>query len=112
MALVVLVTIPQNKAERLAKVLLKAKMCACVNIIKGVDSLFRWHGAVNSEKEAVLVIKTRKSLFLSLSACIKKHHPYSVPEIIAFAIDRIDKAYYEWLKKSCSLSGKRKGKDA
>ena len=99
MAIMVLVTTPHGKAKDLAKILLKQKVCACVNIIDRVESFFWWQGKINTETESLLIIKTKSSLFSKLEKIIKHNHSYTVPEIIAFEIDKINKGYKEWLNK-------------
>lgn len=99
MAIAVLVTIPQNKAEKLAKKLLKEHVCACVNILNGVRSFFRWEGKIDTSKESIMIIKTKKNLFEKLKKTITENHPYDTPEIIGFEIDKINKKYLDWLKK-------------
>ena len=99
MALIIFVTIPQGKASSFAKKLLKERSCACVNILKGVDSFFWWQGKIDSEKEALLIIKTKQSAYHKLRKVIKLNHPYSVPEIIALKVDKIDGQYQKWVEK-------------
>lgn len=99
MASAVLVTIPEDKAEELARKILQQKVCACVNIVKGVKSFFWWEGKIDESKEALLVIKTKDSLVPRLQAAVKEYHPYTVPEIIAFRIDSVNKEYLSWLNK-------------
>lgn len=97
--LTVLVTIPQKKAKDLATILLKKRICACVNIIKLIESLFWWKGKINTEKETLLIIKTKNSSFTKLKKAIQDNHPYDVPEIIAFKTDKINKKYLQWVEK-------------
>ncbi len=99
MAILVLVTTPKNKAKNLAKIALKERVCACVNIINQVNSLFWWKGKVEEEGESLLLFKTKNNKFSQLKKVIKKNHPYSVPEIIAFKIDKINKKYLDWLEQ-------------
>ena len=99
MPIVVFVTVPSRKAKGLAQILLKKRACACVNLIKGVQSLFWWEGKIDTARETLMVIKTKKSCFLKLKKVILDNHPYSVPEIIALDIDNIHKPYYDWLCK-------------
>lgn len=95
----VLVTVPKDKAKNLANILLQEKVCACVNIIGGLESFFWWEGKIDAETESLLIIKTKDSSFSKLEELIKKNHPYSVPEIIGFQIDKINKSYLDWLNK-------------
>ncbi|MDD5584261.1 MAG: divalent-cation tolerance protein CutA [Candidatus Omnitrophica bacterium] len=104
MAIAVLVTIPEKEAEALATMLLSERVCACVNIIKGVRSLFWWEGKINNADEVILVIKTKDSLYAKLKTMVKNNHPYSVPEIISVKIDQINQEYTEWLNKEASAN--------
>lgn len=97
MAIIVIVTIPQKNANALTTILLQKKLCACVNLIKGIQSFFWWKNKINHASETILLIKTKKSLFQKLKKTIQKHHPYTVPEIIAVKISHINKEYLQWL---------------
>ncbi|MFA7677785.1 MAG: divalent-cation tolerance protein CutA [Candidatus Omnitrophota bacterium] len=108
MAFLVLVTIPKEKAVSFSKRLLKEKACACISIIEQINSFFWWKGKIEQGKESLLLLKTSANAFVKLKKAIRKHHPYSVPEIIAFNIDKIDKAYFDWLKSSIAAPGKNK----
>jgi periplasmic divalent cation tolerance protein len=101
MNIVILVTAGNKKeAKKIASVLIGEKLAACVNIIGGVDSLFRWQGKIDSAKEVLLVIKTRKPLMGKLIKKVKSLHSYEVPEIIALPIIGGDKKYLSWLNES------------
>ncbi|MDP2923347.1 MAG: divalent-cation tolerance protein CutA [Candidatus Omnitrophota bacterium] len=104
MAIVVLVTIPEKEAENLSKMLVQERVCACVNIVKGVKSFFWWEGKIDEAQEAILIIKTKDSLFGKLKTLIKNNHSYSVPEIISFKIDQINQEYLEWLNKEANAT--------
>lgn len=99
MAITVIVTIPEEKADELSKIILQERLCACVNVVKGVNSYFWWNGKIDEAREALLIIKSREELFSRLKTAIEHNHPYEVPEIIAFNIDRINDAYLAWLNK-------------
>lgn len=101
MYIVVFSTVSNRKeAERIAKGLIKDKLAACVNIVDNVHSLFWWQGKIDSAKEALLVIKTRKALKDKLIMKIKSLHSYEVPEIIALPIVAGNKKYLEWINES------------
>ncbi|MDD4894043.1 MAG: divalent-cation tolerance protein CutA [Candidatus Omnitrophica bacterium] len=101
MNLVIFVTAASRKeADKIASVLIKEKLAACVNIIKNVHSLFWWQGKVDSAKEALLVIKSRKALMNKLIKKIKSLHSYEVPEIIALPIVCGDRKYLKWINES------------
>ncbi len=98
---VVLVTAKDKKeAERIARGLLEAKLIACANIIEGVQSLFWWQGKIDSSKEVLLVLKTKKILFKKVSARVKSLHSYQTPEIIALPIVAGSDDYLGWIASS------------
>jgi periplasmic divalent cation tolerance protein len=104
MAIVVFVTIPEKEAEGLSQMLLGERVCACVNIVKGVHSLFWWEGKINTAEEALLIIKTKESLFAKLKTLVVNNHPYSTPEIISFKIEQINQKYLDWLNKEANAN--------
>ena len=99
---VVLVTVPKEKeAHKLTKLVLAHKLCACVNVIKGVESFFWWQQKVTRAAETLLVIKTKRSLLPRLIKVVRSAHSYSVPEIIALPIVAGSKDYLKWIASSC-----------
>ena len=96
--IVILNTCPdKDTGEKIARALVDAKLAACVNIIPGVISTYRWKGEICRDEEALLLIKTRTADFKEVENMIKKLHPYDVPEIIALPITKGSKEYLEWL---------------
>lgn len=98
--LVVLVTCPPDRAPELARSLVEARLAACVNILPAVRSLYTWKGEVCDDGEALLVVKTRASLFDALRTAILAGHPYEVPEIIALPVVAGHQPYLDWLESS------------
>jgi periplasmic divalent cation tolerance protein len=95
---IVFVTVPNIKvAKKIAKGLLNAKLAACVNIINRVYSLFWWQGKIDSASELLLIIKTRKSLFIKLSKLVTKLHPYTTAEVISLPLVGVIPKYRRWL---------------
>ena len=87
--IVVLVTAgSEEEARKIAKLLVKEKKAACVNILPGVDSLFWWKGKIDSAHESLLLVKTRASLFPEIVNLVREIHSYEVPEIIALRLSR------------------------
>ncbi len=89
-----------EEARKIAEVLLEQKKAACVNIIPGINSLFRWEGKIDSAKENLLVVKTKASLLAEVINLVKKVHSYDVPEIIALPIIGGNTDYLEWIGES------------
>lgn len=99
--IVVLVTAPAagNAAERLARGLVEERLAACVNVVGGLRSFYRWEGAVTEDAEVQLLIKTVSGRFDALVAWVHEHHPYDVPEVVAVPIVRGSNAYLAWLRE-------------
>ena len=87
-------------AERIARALVDARLAACVNVVPGARSFYRWNGAVEDAAECLLVIKSSRALFVALRAAVEKAHPYEVPELIAFPIVEGAPNYLEWLSQN------------
>jgi periplasmic divalent cation tolerance protein len=101
-SIVVLITAgSEEEARKIARLLVKEKKAACVNIVPGVDSLFRWKGKIDSARETLLLAKTRASLFPQIISLVKEVHSYEVPEIIALPIIGGSEDYLRWLDSAC-----------
>jgi periplasmic divalent cation tolerance protein len=95
---VVFVTVGKEaEAVEIAQTLVREQRVACVNIVSGVRSIYRWKGEVCDDQEWLLIMKTRTSLIASLRDRIRDLHSYEVPEIIAFPIDQGLPEYLNWV---------------
>ncbi|HME72470.1 MAG TPA: divalent-cation tolerance protein CutA [Myxococcota bacterium] len=96
---VVLVTAPDAEVgARLARVVVEERLAACVNLVPGVRSIYRWAGAVQEDDEVLLVIKTREDRVAALSRRVHELHPYELPELIAVGVLGGSERYLEWLR--------------
>jgi periplasmic divalent cation tolerance protein len=96
--IVVLVTVGSaDEGDRLARALVEGRLAACVNRLKAVQSIYRWHGKVECSEEELLIVKTRRDLFERLKEKIQQLHSYQVPEIIALPIIEGNENYLRWL---------------
>ena len=101
--IVIFVTVGSSaEGERLAFSLVEERLAACVNRIRGIQSVYRWEGKVEQSEEELLVIKTRKELFAALEKRVRELHSYSVPEIIALPLIEGNEAYLRWLEEQVS----------
>jgi len=91
----------EEEAHKIAKLLVKEKRAACVNIVPRVDSLFRWEGKIDSARESLLLVKTRASLLSEIISLVKQVHSCEVPEIIALPIIGGSEEYLKWLDSAC-----------
>ena len=100
--IIVLITAgTEEEGHEIGRLLVKEKKAACVNIVPGVDSLFRWKGKIDSARESLLLVKTRASLLFEIINLVKETHSYEVPEIIALPIIGGSEEYLSWLDSVC-----------
>jgi periplasmic divalent cation tolerance protein len=85
-------------AQRIADALVQERLAACVNHVPGINSTYRWDGAVTTDSEALLLIKTTAARFEALTARLLELHPYDLPELIAVPVERGHAAYLEWVR--------------
>lgn len=98
---VVLVTCPTPAVgRRLARELVRSRLAACVNVLPGVESVFRWQGKVDRSREALLVIKTTRARFAALRRRVLSLHPYDLPEVIALPVAAGHSPYLRWIASS------------
>ena len=98
---IVLTTVSSaDEARRIALHPIEQKLAACVNIVPGIESIYRWQDKVESSREWLLVIKTTSEKFPSIRLAISELHSYELPECIALTIDDGSPAYLQWLASS------------
>lgn len=94
----VLSTVPNiKKARSLAGLLVSKRLAACVQILPGLESHYRWRGKKETSKEVLLLIKTKTSIYKKLEKTLLKNHPYEVPEIVCLPIAKGSKSYLDWI---------------
>lgn len=97
--IVVLVTVgSEPEAERIANKLVEQELVACVNVLPGILSVFRWEGKVSREREVLLIAKTVNQLFERVVSVVKSLHSYDVPEVIALPIQHGLPEYLSWVR--------------
>jgi len=98
---IIIQTTFSNKKEaiNIAKKLCEKHLVACAHISK-IDSIYRWNGELQQDKEFLLSLKTSKKHKKNLIYNLKKYHPYNVPQIIILTIDDMSKAYKRWFKET------------
>ena len=97
-AIAVITTVgTEQEANLLAEELLERRHAACVNIIPGIRSLYRWRGSICRDSEYLLVIKSLEEEYELVAATILELHTYEVPEILTVPIARGDAKFLEWI---------------
>jgi periplasmic divalent cation tolerance protein len=99
-ACVVLCTVPNEEVGvTIARALLEQRLVACVNIVPGLRSLYRYQGKLEDEREHLLVIKTRRALYERLEARVRELHPYQVCEVLLLEVADGSRAYLAWIAR-------------
>jgi periplasmic divalent cation tolerance protein len=87
----------EAEASRIAGILVEKRLAACVNVVPGINSTYRWEGAVRTDPEWMLIVKTRRDRFEEVRAAIRELHSYECPEIVMLDIAGGDAAYLAWI---------------
>jgi periplasmic divalent cation tolerance protein len=90
---------PQT-AEAMARTLVEERMAACVNVIPGLISVYRWKGDVQRENEALMIVKTTQARAAELRDRIVQLHPYDVPEVVVLNVAAGHEAYLAWVREA------------
>jgi periplasmic divalent cation tolerance protein len=91
-----------GSAQAIAETLVGEHLAACVNRLPGIVSTYRWQGALTSDTETLLLIKSTVGRFEMLKARLLHLHPYELPELIAVPVERGHTAYLDWVRDSVS----------
>ena len=96
--LVVLMTAgSQQEADRIANALVTKMLAACVNVLPGVTSVYRWEGELQRDQEWLLVAKSTRDVLDDLVQCVQAIHSYDLPEVIALPVVGGSEAYLRWV---------------
>lgn len=96
---ILVTTSSEEEAKKIATALVDARLAACANIVKWVQSVFRWQGKVEDEPETLMIIKSVAGKLDALIAKVKELHSYDVPEVIALPIVGGSAEYLTWVRE-------------
>lgn len=100
---IVLTNFPDREsAMAVAAYLVEQRLAACVNVLDGCTSVYRWKGKLESEREMPVLIKTRAALFDAVQAAIRSRHPYELPEIVVVPVTTGLLEYLSWVRAETS----------
>ena len=100
--LVVLTTAgTKEEAERIGKTLVEEGLAACINVIFPLTSIFSWEGRIEQAEEALLLMKTKRTLYEKLETRLKQLHSYQTPEVIALPVVFGSPEYLKWVSEIC-----------
>jgi periplasmic divalent cation tolerance protein len=89
----------EEQAGQIARALVDQRLAACVNIVPGARSIYRWKGQIEDATEWMLIIKSRRDLMEQLCAAIGKIHTYEVPELLAVPVVDGSDSYLAWIDR-------------
>src|SRR3954454_11982616 len=100
-AIVVVTTVgTEEQAYLIAREIVARRQAACVNIVPGIRSIYRWKGKICKDGELLLLAKTLESEFEGIAATIRELHSYELPEILSFAVTRGEQGFLDWIAGS------------
>lgn len=104
-AVIILCTYPDREsAEKTARLLVEKRLAACVNILPGLTSIYRWQDKIEAAQELLLLIKSSGDIYQTLEAAIVEHHPYELPEILTIPIEHGLPGYLHWINACLSAN--------
>lgn len=90
-------TVPdRDTGAALGRSLVEARLAACVNVVAGLRSIYRWQGEIHDDPEVLLLIKARTDRFEALEQAVAAHHPYDLPELIGLPLTHCHGPYLDW----------------
>ena len=99
--LLVLCTFPDlERARQIGTLLVEKQLAACVNLLPGVESIYRWEGQVESAGEVIAIFKTTREVYPGFRDALAEAHPYEVPEIVALQPEDAASSYAAWVAAS------------
>lgn len=97
------VTAPDMEtAARIGRALVEERLAACVNVVPGITSIYRWKDAVETETEVLLLVKTLATRGADLDARVRELHPYEVPEVVRLDVAGGSLPYLDWVRSEVS----------
>ena len=99
----VLTNLPDSEsAFNLAREVVRLRLAACANVLPGATSFYRWEGRQEESAEVPVLIKSTAALYPQLERAIRERHPYEVPEIVSWTIERGLDEYLRWVEAECA----------
>ncbi|HEX6901740.1 MAG TPA: divalent-cation tolerance protein CutA [Thermoanaerobaculia bacterium] len=104
-AIVVITTVgTEEQAYLIAREIVGRRQAACVNVVPGIRSIYRWKGKICKDGELLLIVKTLEDEFEGVAATIRELHSYELPEILSFSVNRGERGFLDWIASSVDKS--------
>ena len=100
MTLVVLITVPEDQAHKMARTLVRERLAGSINVLPGTFSVYRWENELSEDTESLLLVKTTQERYPALEARVRQMHPYEVPELLALKVEHTLPQFAAWLEDS------------
>jgi periplasmic divalent cation tolerance protein len=101
--LIVFTTWPDaEQARSAAQLVVEEQLAACANILPGIESIYRWKGAIETASEVLMILKTTIDRYPQLESRLQALHPYEVPEIVSLRVSEGLPPYLRWVEASCA----------
>ena len=88
----------EDEARNIVNILLRERLVSCCQI-SNIESHYHWKGSIEHAQEFLVQMKTRRSLYTAVESCIREHHSYTIPEIVAYDILKGNSAYLDWIRQ-------------
>ena len=98
----------EEQGASIARSLVGERLAACVNLVDGIRSIYRWRDKLEDDRETLLLVKTRTQLLARLERRVRELHTYEVPEVVALSLTGGSKPYLDWLFEA--TAARRRGK--
>lgn len=96
----ILTTVPTEElGASIGRALIEARLAACVNILPPMTSIYRWHGAVTTDTERQVVIKTTDAQVPAVQERLRALHSYELPECLVLPVSGGSDAYLDWVRQ-------------
>lgn len=96
-SMIYVTTSSRDEAMSIGRQLVSEKLVACVNVMDGMTSVYRWQGEIHEDAEAVLIGKTRTQLVDAVADRVKQLHSYDCPCVVSWPLNVGNPAYGDWL---------------
>ena len=104
--IVILSTCPtKEEADRIASMLIDKRLAACVQVVSGIESTYRWKGAVERSTEYLLIVKSTRPLFEKIESELVRAHSYDLPELLALPVVEGLSDYLRWIDQQVDSAG-------
>jgi len=98
-----LTTFPDfEKAGQLGTTWVESQLAACVNLLPGAESIYRWDGKTERSAEVLAIVKTTRARLAELEVSLRELHPYELPELLILSPEGGSSEYLRWVSDAAA----------